>query len=94
MIARLGLGHPSRKRLAGWLDASDAAPAVTEHLETCERCAGRLEELAAASLDDVALDDEITDALRKAYAAPQGIEARVLRSIDRRGHFVWRQASR
>ena len=84
MMARLALGHPSRKRLATWLDASDAAPAVTAHVETCERCARRLEELASTSLDDVGLDDEITDALREAYAAPVDIEDRVLRSIDAR----------
>jgi hypothetical protein len=84
MMARLALGHPSRKRLATWLDASDAVPAVTEHLETCERCAGRLEELAETSPEDDGLDREIGEALREAYAAPEGIEDRVLRSIDAR----------
>ncbi len=84
MMARLALGHPSRKRLATWLDASEASPAVTAHVETCERCAGRLEDLAAGAPDDVALDDRLGDALREAYAAPDGIEDRVLRSIDAR----------
>ena len=84
MMARLALGHPSRKRLAVWLDASDAAPAITEHLETCERCAERLEHLADVSLDDDDIDGQIGDALREAYAAPDGISDRVLRSIDAR----------
>lgn len=84
MMARLALGHPSRKRLATWLDASDASPAVTAHVETCERCAGRLEELASTSVDDIGFDDEITDTLREVYAAPDDIEARVLRSIEAR----------
>lgn len=84
MMARLALGHPSRKRLETWLDATDAAPAVTAHLESCERCASRLEELVEPSLEDSDLDEEIADVLREAYAAPDGIEDRVLRSIDAR----------
>ena len=84
MMARLALGHPSRKRLATWLDASEAAPAVTAHVETCERCAARLEEMAGVEPDDEQLDEAIGDALRTAYAPPEGIEERVLRSIDAR----------
>ena len=84
MMARLALGHPSRKPLAGWLDASDAAPAITAHLETCERCADRLERLADQAMDDHPLDPAIGEALREAYAAPDGINDRVMRSIDAR----------
>ncbi len=88
MMARLALGHPSRKRLVTWLDASDASPSVTAHVETCERCARLLETLAAESPDDsaldAALDEEIAEALREVYTAPEGIEDRVLRSIDAR----------
>jgi anti-sigma factor RsiW len=88
VMARLALGHPSRKRLATWLDASDASNTVTSHVETCERCAHRLEELAAVSSADSTLDAMldvgIGQALREAYAAPEGIEDRVLRSIDAR----------
>ncbi len=88
MMARLALGHPSRKRLATWLDASDPSPSVTAHVENCERCARWLEELVADGPDDsgleAMLDEEIADALREAYTAPEGIEDRVLRSIDAR----------
>lgn len=83
-MARLALGHPSRKRLSTWLDAADAAPAITAHLGSCERCAARLEELAGTSLEDTEFDEEIGDALREAYAAPEGIEGRVRRTIDAR----------
>ena len=44
----------------------------------------RLEELASTSIDEIGFDDEITDALREVYAAPDDIEARVLRSIEAR----------
>lgn len=84
MMGRLALGHPSRKRLAAWLDAADAAPAVTAHVENCERCAARLEELAEAEGDGAGLDETIGAALRTAYTPPDGIEERVLRSIDAR----------
>ena len=84
MMPRLALGHPSRKRLAAWLDATEAAPAVTAHVEQCERCAARLEEMATVESDDPLLDEAFGDALRTAYAPPVGIEERVLRSIDAR----------
>jgi hypothetical protein len=97
MNARLALTHPNQKRLLAWLDRStfDASTragdrtvrvdqAVTAHVESCERCADRLEQLsiAEAGAGDEAAD--IGHALRTAYEPPIGMTDRVLRAIDDR----------
>ncbi len=85
MIGRLGGRHPSRKRLERWLNASDASPEVTRHLDTCERCAQRIEELAAESTDDdEGFIGQVGVVLRQVYSAPEGIAERVMTSIESR----------
>ena len=43
--------HPGRSKLREWLSSHDAAEKVTDHVETCERCATRLEDLAVNDSD-------------------------------------------
>jgi hypothetical protein len=97
MNARLALMHPNRKRLMAWLDRGPlgmsggadtrtvrADEVVTAHVEHCERCADRLEQLSSVGADDEGLDGSIGLALREVYQPPSGISVRVLRAIDER----------
>lgn len=86
-MARLAISHPSRKRLIAWLDHPDASESqsVTTHVERCDRCADRLEELSAdVSGEDDRLDPQLSAALREVFEPPAGISERVMRSIDER----------
>lgn len=80
-MARLAFTHPSRQRLAAWLDATDESSGITDHVEQCERCAARIEELAEQS--DVP-SSTLGDALRVAYEPPEGINDRVMEKIKQR----------
>ena len=84
-MARLVFAHPSRQRLLAWLDTADDSSDITEHVDRCDRCAARIEELAEESslLDDV-FRTTIGDALRAAYEPPEGINDRVLDKIRQR----------
>lgn len=84
-MARLAFAHPSRQRLLAWLDATDENSGVTEHVEQCDRCATRIEELAAEpDSHDAALATSLGEALRVAYEPPEGINDRVLEKIKQR----------
>lgn len=83
-MARLAFAHPSRQRLLAWLDATDESSGVTEHVEQCERCASRIEELAEQSDLDRATDASLGDALRVAYEPPEDINDRVMETIKQR----------
>ena len=86
-MARLSFSHPSRQRLIAWLDATDESSGITEHVDQCERCAARIEELVEYSDSD--RDNEVAvsslgDALRAAYEPPEGINDRVIEKIKQR----------
>ncbi|MEL6892140.1 MAG: hypothetical protein AAFP84_11125 [Actinomycetota bacterium] len=50
-MRRRHLLHPSRGRLTRWLDAEpDDDPRLTHHVETCDRCATLLDDLAAGTV--------------------------------------------
>ena len=84
-MAWLAFAHPSRQRLLAWLDATDESSGITEHVDQCERCAARIEELAEQpGLDDTQLTNSLGDALRVVYEPPEGINARVLEKIRQR----------
>lgn len=84
-MARLSFAHPSRQRLLAWLDATDDYSGVTEHVEQCDRCASRIEELAAEPDSEITtLATSFGDALRVAYEPPDGINDRVLEKIKQR----------
>ena len=77
MTGRLGFSHPKRERLRAWLDApevversaagdlgDDEIDRITRHVETCERCASELEDLARTGEIELAPDDELARAPR------------------------------
>jgi len=91
-MAWIAFNHPSRKRLLAWLehvdDGDDAVgghetDAITQHVDDCERCAGKLEELAA-ELDGSPSEEPMGAALRSVYEPPPGINERVMKKIDER----------
>ena len=84
-MARLAFAHPSRQRLLVWLDAVDESSDITQHVDRCERCAARIEEIAEQpSLQDDVFRTIIGDALRAAYEPPEDINDRVLEKIRQR----------
>ena len=66
------LQHPSRKRLLAWL--SGELPDLDDHIESCDRCATRLEELATPG-------PSLRDALRTALAPPLDLAPRLRSGI-------------
>ena len=85
------LFHPRRIRLLAWLDADDvaSAPRLTTHLESCRRCAARLDSIAGARepdrTDDIdAADGPLAMAIRDVWTVPDELPARIHRAIDRR----------
>ena len=81
--------HPSRKRLALLLrgaERSDGGGAdadeVAAHVEQCERCADRFEEMSELEQSGaLELDSRFGAALREIYTPPAGINDRVFRKI-------------
>lgn len=39
--------HPSTRQLRHWLETPDEASSIDDHVATCDRCAARMENLAA-----------------------------------------------
>lgn len=58
-MSRRYLVHPRRSRLEAWLDADDLGPGdrLTAHLETCGRCASRLDEIVLGEAVDFDFSD-------------------------------------
>lgn len=82
---RRGLFHPSRSRLREWLDTGTPA-GVGEHVEHCDTCADRLEEIDQADSALTTLDDSgpLRAALAELIAAPDDLTDRVLVGLDGR----------
>lgn len=79
--------HPSRSKLREWLAALSPSEKVTVHVESCERCASRLVDLADGEAQgvDQATDDALLAAAVKAeWAPPADLAERVIRRIDER----------
>lgn len=78
--------HPSRKRLGLLLSAdggSAEVDAVAAHVEQCERCADRFEEMSELEQSGaLELDSRFGAALREIYTPPAGINDRVFKKID------------
>lgn len=68
--------HPSAKRLAAWLDTGESSD-VDRHVQTCPRCADRLERLAGVL-------PNLRDALLSALAVPEDLEATLLAGVAER----------
>ena len=65
----MNLRHPSKRALRRWLEADDLA-SIDEHVATCDRCASRLEGLAAPT-------DDIGEALHRALEPPEDLVNRL-----------------
>lgn len=72
--------HPSSKRLQQWLDTGQPAD-VDEHVADCQRCANRLEELAAPMPE---LTEAITASLRSPDDLVQRLGVRMTESMRSR----------
>jgi len=74
--------HPSDARLLQWLDTG-SPDKVAEHVETCERCAERLEHLDRQG--EAHGGAMLGDALVSLLSVPSGLGERVLRGVEQRG---------
>lgn len=79
--------HPSADLLRRWLttdaDAEAEMPDVTAHVDDCERCAAKLEQLDSGTAEGFD-PSAIASALLSLLAPPEGLSARVEgRVIDR-----------
>lgn len=88
-MARLAFAHPSRQRLLAWLDATEENSGITEHVEQCDRCAAKIEELAEELAEEPESNGALRatslgDALREAYEPPDDINDRVMEKIKQR----------
>lgn len=84
-MARLSFAHPSRQRLLAWLDATDESSGITEHVEQCDRCAARIEELVDQADDqEPSTMTSLGEALSVAYEPPDDINDRVMEKIAQR----------
>ena len=79
--------HPGRSKLREWLVAASPQKAVTDHVETCERCATRLEDLAVNDSDGAAAATDnamLARVIRSAWEPPTDLTERVIQGIDER----------
>ncbi len=83
-MSRISFTHPNRSQLLAWLDgvATDDS-VITMHVDQCDKCAQRLNELADGA-DEPVVDDELATAIRQAYEPPADLNSRVLKKIDER----------
>ncbi len=77
--------HPSTEKLRHWLVDDDEPDELTKHIDSCDRCAAKLEQLAAGT--DESLDHSgIGAALNHLLAPSEGLSERVEgKVIDRLG---------
>ena len=69
--------HPSRKLLSSWLEGEELED-YEEHINSCARCASRLEKLSAIHLDNVEpLTDEFRPALLEVLSPPEDLHERI-----------------
>lgn len=79
--------HPGRSKLREWLVAPSPSASVTAHVETCERCATRLEDLAAKDSDGVAAATDnaiLARTIKSSWAPRSDLTDRVIQGIDER----------
>lgn len=67
--------HPNRKRLDAWLESGEVDEGLEQHIESCDRCADELEQLAVG--DVMATDAALDDALSALLEPPPGLEDRM-----------------
>lgn len=81
--------HPSRKRLAAWLESGEVDEGLEQHIESCDKCADDLEAIAAGeSVDDAGamarLDDALTAVLQPEPGLEERMRSRVAASLQNR----------
>lgn len=70
--------HLSNKMLSAWLDGSiDLDHEHDEHLNSCTRCAGRLEKLERAFADVEPLKEQFRPALLEVLRPPEDLHERI-----------------
>ena len=72
--------HPRDRQLRLWL-TGDTPPAVEAHVEGCDRCATRLEQLDGADLETDGTSQRIRTALETTLAAPPGLAGRLATQV-------------
>lgn len=83
-MTNVKLTHPRRSRLRAWLETGDGAR-ITQHVETCERCALTLEQLSEeVGGFDLGPGSELGDAIRETMSPPLDLNERVMRRIEER----------
>ncbi len=81
------LVHPSRSKLRDWLLSLAPSEKVTVHVESCERCASRLIDLADRETNGVDKATEealLAQVVKTEWAPPADLAERVIRRIDER----------
>lgn len=79
--------HPSRSKLRDWLSALTPSEKVTVHVESCERCASRLIDLAdreTGGVDKATDEALLAQVVKTEWAPPADLAERVIRGIDER----------
>ena len=79
--------HPSRSKLRDWLAALAPSEKVTVHVESCERCASRLIDLAdreTGGVDKATDEALLAQVVKNEWAPPADLAERVIRGIDER----------
>lgn len=79
--------HPSRSKLRDWLSALAPSEKVTTHVESCERCASRLVDIADNETSGVEVATEealLAEVVKSEWAPPADLTERVIRGIDER----------
>lgn len=74
---RRHLLHPSRRRLAAWLEDDGLDAKVDAHVATCDRCATRLDDLSEPAVP-------LGDALRSMLSPPEDLQPRLRNGIARK----------
>lgn len=79
--------HPSRSKLRDWLSSLAPSEKVTAHVESCERCASRLIDLAdreTGGVDKATDEALLAQVVKTQWAPPADLAERVIRGIDER----------
>lgn len=85
MRRTVDLFHPSTNRLRVWLDTG-APEGVGTHVEQCERCAAKLEDIAESAATDLDEIGSFQAALTALLEPPDDLSERVARGVVQRQH--------
>ena len=70
--------HPSKQLLSSWLDGEAELEEHDEHINSCSRCAARLEKLSESRLDNVVpMSEQFRPALLAVLQPPEDLHERI-----------------